>query len=373
MRIARVEAIPVLAPLPRVMRTAQDSKSDVGAVLVRVETDDGVTGWGEILGRWTPRSYATIVADLLAPRIVGRDPFDTEAIWAELASSLSGRGGGMLIEAIAGIDIALWDVMGRSLGIPIHRLLAGTGRTTLPAYASSIMVEDVPLTRSAAEALSATRFRAIKLKVGGDLEQDLGRVALVRSIVGPDVELYVDANWAYSVAEAVEFGRRALEWRVGWLEEPLPPNDREGYMELGRRSAIPIAAGESEYTAAGVRDLIASRSLAVVQPDVSRAGGITETRRIASLAGSFDIGFAPHVGFSGVVCLAATIQLAAATPNFWRLETMVIPNPLREALATAPLATAETLTEAGEVPVPIGPGLGIDLDFAAIERFRIQF
>ena len=142
-------------------------------------------------------------------------------------------------------------------------------------------------------------------------------------------------------------------------------------MRLGQESAVPIAAGESEYTAVGIRDLIASRSLAFAQPDVSRAGGITETRRIATLAQAFDVRFAPHVGFSGVVCLAATIQLAAAMPNFHVLEAMTIPNPLREELATVPIGTVDGLTDSGEVPVPDGPGLGIELDPDAIERYRI--
>jgi len=370
-RITVVEAIPLTAPLPRVMRTAQDVKTDVSLVLVRIETSDGIVGWGEVLGRWTPRSYASIVSDLLAPRLIGRDPFDAEALWASMNGSLSGRGGGMLVEAIAGVDIALWDVMARSLDVPIHRMLAGVGRASLRAYASSIMVDDVAETRAAAERFTATRFRSLKLKVGGDPKRDLERVSMVRSIIGPDVELLVDANWAYSVADAIEFGRRAAEHDIGWLEEPLPPHDREGYARVAKACPIPIAAGESEYTAVGMRDLIAGRSLAFAQPDVSRAGGITETRRIAALADAFDVRFAPHVGFSGVVCLAATIQLAAAVTNFHVLEAMTIPNPLREALSTTPLATAEQLTDAGEVPVPQGPGLGIDLDPAAIERYRI--
>jgi D-galactarolactone cycloisomerase len=370
-KIATVEAIPLTAPLPRVMRTAQDVKTDVSLVLVRIETDDGVVGWGEVLGRWTPRSYASIVSDLLAPRLIGRDPFDAEALWDDMNHSLSGRGGGMLVESIAGVDIALWDVMARSLGQPIHRLLAGVGRRSVRAYASSIMVDDVAETRAAAEGLASTRFRAVKLKVGGGLRRDLERVAIVRSILGPDIDLLVDANWSYSVDEALEFARRAAEHDVGWLEEPLPPHDREGYVRLGRESAIPIAAGESEYTAVGIRDLIASRSLAFAQPDVSRAGGITETRRIATLAHAFDVRFAPHVGFSGVVCLAATIQLAAAMPNFHVLEAMTIPNPLREELATMPIGTADGLTDTGEIPVPDGPGLGIELDPDAIQRYRI--
>jgi D-galactarolactone cycloisomerase len=371
MKVARVEAIPLLAPLPRVLRTAQDAKSNVAIVLVRIETDDGVVGWGEVIGRWTPKSYALIVSDLLAPRILGRDPFQVESLWAAMNDSLYGRGGGMLVEAIAGVDIALWDLMGRSLGVPIHRLLGGVGRQSLAAYASSIMVEGTDETRLAAEQLAASRFKAVKLKVAGELERDLERVALVRSILGSEIRLFVDVNWGYTVDEALEFGRRAARYDVDWLEEPLRPHDREGYVRLGERSEVPIAAGESEYTAVGLRDLIASRSLAYVQPDVTRAGGITETKRIAELAHVFDIAYAPHVGFSGAVCVAATIQLAAAAPNFHAIETMVIPNPLRESLTLEPIGSAAQLTDDGQIPVPLGPGLGIDLDLDAVERFRI--
>jgi L-alanine-DL-glutamate epimerase-like enolase superfamily enzyme len=371
LKIERVEAIPLMAPLPRVLRTAQDAKANVSLVLVRIETDDGVVGWGEVIGRWTPRSYASIVSDLLAPHLLGRDPFQAEALWAEMNDTLYGRGGGMLVEAIAGVDIALWDVMGRSLGVPIHRLLGGFGRKTLAAYASSIMVEGVEETRLAAERLATSKFTAVKLKVAGELEQDLERVALVRSILGPGIGLLVDVNWGYTVDEALEFGRRAAGYGIGWLEEPLRPHDREGYLRLGERSEVPIAAGESEYTAVGLRDLIASRSLSYVQPDVTRAGGITETRRIAQLAQVFDIRYAPHVGFSGAVCVAATIQLAAAAANFHAIETMVIPNPLREELALEAIGSAAQLTNDGQIPVPAGPGLGIDLDLEAIERYRI--
>jgi galactonate dehydratase len=188
--------------------------------------------------------------------------------------------------------------------------------------------------------------------------------------VGPDVRILVDANWAYTLAEAVDFGRRAAEYDVGWLEEPLHPNDREGYELLARSSPTPIAAGESEYTAVGMRDLIATRSLGFVQPDVARAGGLSETRRIGLVAEAFDVRFAPHIGFSGVVCLAATMQLAAAARNFDTLETMVIPNPLREELSVSPIGLESQLDRDGTLPIPDGPGIGIELDMQAIERYR---
>ena len=154
---------------------------------------------------------------------IGRDPFHAEALWAEMSDTLYGRGGGMLAEAIAGVDIALWDVMGRSLGVPIHRLLGGVGRETLSAYASSIMVEGMDETRLAAEQLAASKFRAVKLKVAGDLERDLERVALVRSILGPDTRLFVDVNWGYTVDEALAFGRSSRQIRHRMAGGAAPP------------------------------------------------------------------------------------------------------------------------------------------------------
>jgi galactonate dehydratase len=372
MRIKQVEAVPLLARLPTPQRTAQDYKVDVAMVLVRIETDDGIVGWGETLGRWTPKSYATIVDDLLAPRLVGRDPFDAGAIWDDMAGALSGRGGGMLVEAIAGVDIALWDVMGRALDQPIHRLLAGAGRQRLPAYASSIMVLPLDDTVRAAEELAGSRFRAVKLKVAASPAFEAERIRRVREVLGPDRELFLDGNWGYTLATATEMARRAAEYDVGWWEEPLHPNDHDGYQLLAKQSVLPLAAGESEYTAKGLRDLIASRTLSVVQPDIARAGGISESHRIAQLAEVFDVQFAPHIGFSGGICVAATIQLAAASRTFRAFELMTLPNPLREEILVEPVGEQAQLDEDGMLAVPTTPGIGAEVDLRAVERYRIR-
>src|SRR5690242_12793542 len=187
--ITSVEAIPLEAPLPRTLRTASDAKDRVSIVLVRLTDDAGRIGWGECMGRWTPLAYAQIVDDLLAPRVVGRDPFDAEAVWRDMRRSLYGRRSGMLLEAIAGVDTALWDLMGKATGQPVSNLLAGAGWHTLAAYASSIMVTDDAETVAEAERIAGLGFHALKLKVAGDPPADLRRVDAVQRVVGDGVGL----------------------------------------------------------------------------------------------------------------------------------------------------------------------------------------
>ncbi len=370
--ITKVEAIPLSAPLPETLRTASDAKDRVSIVLVRVQTDDGLVGHGECMGRWTPLAYARIIDDLFTPRLIGRDPFDAAAIWSDLSRSLYARTAGMLVEAIAGVDIALWDLMGQAAGLPVHKLLGGVGRTEVDAYGSSIMVTDEEASVRAAERIVSSGFTGLKLKVAGNPVRDLERVDAVRRAIGDGVSLFVDANWAYDLPTAILLGDALADRGVEWLEEPLVPEDNEGLRALASRTRIALACGESEFTADGFADLITSRSLAFVQPDVARAGGITETRRIATLADAHHVSYAPHVGFSGAVCVAATLHLCAAAPNFSVFEAMVIPNPLREELCEETPGDPSTLTATGALPVPQGPGLGIRIREDALERFLVR-
>jgi D-galactarolactone cycloisomerase len=369
--ITAVEALPLRAELPHTLRTASDAKDSVAMVLVRVHTDDGLVGYGECMGRWAPLAYARIIDDLFTPRLLGRDPFDAAAIWRDLSRSLYARTGGMLVEAIAGVDIALWDLMGKAAGLPVFKLLGGIGRSEVAAYASSIMVTDDETTLRDAERLASGGFSGLKLKVAGDPVRDLERVDAVRLTIGDDVKLFVDANWAYDLPTAARVGDALADRGVQWLEEPLVPEDHAGYQALAARTRIAIACGESEFTAAGLADLITSRSIGFVQPDVARAGGITETRRIATLADTCNVAFAPHVGFSGAVCVAATLHLCAAAPNFSVFEAMVIPNPLREELCVETPGDPRKLTPTGCLSVPEGPGLGIEIREDALERFLV--
>jgi galactonate dehydratase len=369
MKIADVIAHPLRAALPRAQRTSQGDWPSLDIVVVEVTTDSGLTGWGEVLGRSSAVAYAAIVERLLRPAIVGKDARDVAARWADMRRPLSGRAGGMQVEAIAGVDIALWDLLGKAAGMPLHRLLGGIGRARVFAYASSINWGDDARAEAETRDALARGFRSIKVKIGGPPSAAIRRAELVRRVAGDAIELSVDANWAFNLDEAVAVGDALAALGYSWFEEPLPPDDLAGYAALRAKTKVRLAAGESDFTVAHARDLVASRSVGVIQPDVARAGGVSETRRIADLAAAFHVAYCPHVGWSGAICAAASLQLAAYAPNFHAFECMVFDNPLREELLVARAGSFRDLRD-GLCDVPQGPGLGVEVDRAALARFR---
>jgi len=269
------------------------------------------------------------------------------------------------------VDIALWDIMGKAAGLPVHRLLGGVGRAEVFAYASSINWGDDARAEAETRDCLARGFRAIKVKIGQTPRAAIARAELVRKVAGPDIRLSVDANWAFDIDEATEVGEALAALGYWWFEEPIPPEDIEGYRLLRQRTKVRLAAGESDFVATQARDLLATRSVGVIQPDAARAGGITETRRIADLADAFHVAYAPHVGWSGALCAAASVQLAAAQPNFLVYECMVFDNPLREELLVSRVGSHRDLV-GGNVAVPQGPGLGVEVDRDALARFTVR-
>ena len=344
-------------------------RDEVIAFLVEIETDEGVVGWGECYG--PAAALKAVVDTMLAPRVIGRDPFDVGVTWEDLYNRVKDYGlTGLSVAGISGIDIALWDIMGKALGQPVHRLLGTCGRERVTAYASSISWGPLAIAEAQAEEAVRRGFPLIKVKIGAPVDAAIERMRVLTRLVNGRAKLCADANWAFDYDDALRLARALLDLDVHWLEEPIVPEDLDGYRRL--RAAVPIrlAAGESEFTAWGARDLIASRAVGVIQPDVARSGGITETRRIATLAHCFHVAYAPHMGFSGAVCAAASLHLAAAMPNFATFECMIFPNPLREELAiTRP--GDPSLLEGGALPVPEGPGLGIEIDRAALARLTV--
>lgn len=372
LRIAALRCHPLRVHLPRAQRTAQGDWASLDILVVEVETAGGVVGIGEGLARRSSPAYATMVDTVLAPLALGRNALDRRAIWKAMRGALTGRPGGQIVEAIAAIDIALWDIAGKVADLPIHALLGGMGRTRVPAYASSInWLDDETVEREVSVALAAG-FRQIKVKLGKPVDKAIARARFVRNLVPDDVLLCVDANWAYDVHEALQVGKALWDLGYDFFEEPIPPHDREGYAYLSRHLPIRLAAGESDAVASEVLGALQDRSLGLIQPDVARSGGITETWRIAELAAVYNIAYAPHVGWSGAICAAASLHLAAAAETFRIYECMVFDNPLRQALCR-PLVGDVLCLEDGMLAVPQTPGLGVTLDSDALREFRLEY
>jgi len=372
MRITEVRATPLAMPVEAGQhRTAWGEYTTIGIVLVEVRTDAGITGHGEGLARAAPQAYARVIEDLLAPRLLGQDPYEIERLWQAMFRVLSGRSGGMLMEALSAVDIALWDLMGRALGQPVHRLLGTMGRERVVVYASSISWNAEAVAEAQIEASVRQGYPMLKLKLGAPPERAIAWARRVRGMVPEHVRLCADANWAYDLDDAILVAKALADLGFVWLEEPLVPEDVQGYRALRATVPIRIAAGESEHTASVARELIAHRAVGVIQPDCTRAGGITETRRIAYLAHAFNVAYAPHVGGGGAVAAAANLHLAAAMPNFLTYEAMIFPSALRDELATPRVVDPGQISD-GTLPVPSGPGLGIEIDPEVVGRFRVE-
>jgi L-alanine-DL-glutamate epimerase-like enolase superfamily enzyme len=367
-RISEIIAHPLTQTLPRPTVTSWGKYTEVSICLVEVRTDAGITGVGEALARFSPKAYAELIETSLRPRLIGQNPTNITAHWHSMRRALSGRAGGMLIEAISGIDIALWDILGKVADMPIHRLLGGVGRTEVPCYAASVNWGGDELMDGELDRYLEKGFPRIKVKVAKPVKDACRRIERLRRRAGDEVGLCVDANWAYTLAEAIEVGRALSANGYFWFEEPLRPEDEDGYEALHRRCDTPLAAGESNYTLDQAKRPVANRTLAFLQPDVARSGGITETRRMAEFAAAHDVQYAPHIGMSGIICETASVHLAAAMPNLAAMECETDASPFKTWITGQPPGADRQKN--GMLPVPTGPGLGVEVDWDAVKRLR---
>jgi L-alanine-DL-glutamate epimerase-like enolase superfamily enzyme len=358
--IVAVEALVARVRLEVPWQIATGPLESMFATIVRVELANGVVGWGECLVRQAPSATKAVVDELLSSTVVSMDAWDVEGIWDRMYRTMRYRGHsrGFFLEAIAGVDTAIWDALGRSLGQPVWRLLHGEGRRSVPCYASSILLSDDPrVTVAEAERLAAAGWPAVKVKVGAGVDQDVRTIAMVRSAVGPAVDIMLDANGVYRADEAITLARKLSEFDIRWLEEPVPADDLHGYRALaGAHTGVPLAGGEAEYVPSGFLPFLQDRIYSVIQPDVARAGGITATRRIALLADAFNVRYAPHTGASAALCISASLHLAASMPNFMIHEHMYVHQPLQDLVGALPQPRN------GVIDVPSGPGLGVEVD-----------
>jgi len=382
MKITTVRATWLRAPIPAEHAHVSDfGRNDTfNMCLVEIETDTGLLGLGEakaaVGNLGTYAAMVTLIREEMGPAIVGRDPRDITGIWELLYNGSRARYAaregrtfptigrrGLALSAISGIDIACWDLLGRSVGQPVWRLLGGQYRDRIPAYASGGWAPVGAIGKQMTQYVERGH-RAVKLRVGlqdKSVDDSAARVREVRETLGPDVGIMVDAHGTWSVREAMRFARKVEDCDLAWFEEPVSSENLEGQAEVRASTDIPIAAGESEQTRFAFRDMIAARAVDVCQPDVAIAGGITETQRIAALAAAHDLTVAPHLWGSAIL-FAAGLHLAVSTPCVNLLEFSRGHNPLLN-----DLVEERVELEDGHVLAPAGPGLGLTLrrDFVA--------
>ena len=361
MKITEVKTYNLSYPLVEPFANARSWSKTRNAGIVEIRTDAGIIGWGE--GASTP-SQAAIDSCL-----IGKDPFDIEVIWETMHQGRSNAA------AISGVDIALWDIVGKALDQPVYRLLGGAFRNQIPAYATGLFKKDVPnITQTLmdeAKSYVDQGFSAMKMKVGFGEAYDVKNVAAVRKAIGDTIILAVDANCGYDVGTAIDVGQKIAENDLFWYEEPITTDDVEGYVEIRRSLNMRIAGGEGLQGRWGFRDLIQRRGYDIVQPDVSIAGGFTECRKIAAMASANHLRVLPHMWGSSIR-LAATLHWQATIPDAPQalnpvpslFEFDMTENGLRTDLAKVPIHAVD-----GYVSVPQEPGLGIEIDRAVLEKY----
>jgi D-galactarolactone cycloisomerase len=378
-KITQVRAHVLRSPLAQPFAFSQGWVASRGATLVEVQTDAGVTGWGEALcqGLQPPEIAASAISSALTPLLLGADPLEPEVLWHRMYHHTRDYGmKGALIGAISGVDIALWDICGKVRKEPVAKLLGGMFRTKVQAYATGFYrisgKGEAPRLARECDIHLKSGFRAMKIKLGFGVEDDL---EVMRALLDyrKSAEFMIDTNHAYGVADAIRLGRELedMGWRLRWYEEPVTQEDLDGYGEVRRALKTPIAGGENEYTVFGFKTLLEKRCLDIAQPDLCAAGGFSGCRHIVALAHAHGVQVNPHV-WGSAVGQAASLQIIAAIPaanhSLFALEPLLefdtSSHPFRERLTDAPLRQRD-----GRVEVPQKPGLGIEVNLKTVEEF----
>jgi L-alanine-DL-glutamate epimerase-like enolase superfamily enzyme len=291
------------------------------SIVVRITTDDGTIGWGETYGICAPRATCEIINDLLAPVTIGANPADVEAIWDELYGLMRVRGcsGGFHVDAIAAIDIALWDLYGKQRGMPIRDLLGTTVNATVPGYLSGLPCSKLAGRVALAVDNYAAGHRSFKFAAVVSHEGIVEEMAALRRALGADAQIMVDLHWKFTAAEALALIAQLAPYRPYFVEAPVKPEDQAGLAYVARESPVPIAAGEEWYTEYEVRNRLDTARIAVLQPEMGHTG-ITQFRRITRLAAEQGVAIAPHATIGTGLFLAASLQVSATLPHLWKHE-----------------------------------------------------
>lgn len=388
MKIERIDTFILKTPMGHEkFYSSQAGFPERNSMLVRLTTDDGLVGWGEG-GQYGPAEpVKTCIDSVLGPQLLAAESCQPGVVWENLyARTRDFAQKGPYIEAISALDIALWDLTGKALGASVSTLLGGQFRSRIRAYGTGGYYattdfdasRDLALLRDTVSGYADQGFGMLKMKIGLlPVADDARRVRAVRETLGDDFVLFADANHAYNSSSAIAMGRELEGAGFQFFEEPVPPEDREGYARVRSRLDIPLAGGEAEYTRYGFRDLIEGGCVDIIQPDLCVCGGISEFRQIVTLATTRNLRTIPHVWGSGIA-LASALQVCAALPAtpYTHVTVPVQNEPVVEFDRTRnalrdDLLVEEFVLEDGYLAVPEGPGLGVTVDMDVVERYRV--
>lgn len=344
--------------------------------IVKVTGEDGSYGWGEGYG---PAHLIKAGIEFFEPYVLNMDVIQNETIWQKMyLRSLDYARRGVFMASLSAIDVALWDLKGKILGYPVSVLLGGRKREYVRPYATGLYFTrggNLPQ-KFAEEAMRYKEegFQAIKMKVGLGLKRDIENIAMVRKSIGYNIDLMIDANHAFNLNEAIRFSDAAKEFQISWFEEPISPENYDGYAELREKSSIPIAGGECEYLQYGFLQLFQKRCIDIAQPDICAAGGLTEVKKIINMAHTFGVEVVPHTWGTGIALNAALHLISNMDVEPGRMyepELMLefdrTENPLRD-LLVEPCS----LCKGGKMAIPDAPGLGIDINPEYLEKFGLK-
>lgn len=373
MKITSLKAIPVTHT---VEQPTYLFEHPLNHLFVRVETDEGLIGYGEVCDSYGcnyPLSAQAIIDEALSPYLVGEDPLALERLIQKLRGWTRRRLGdqGIGIQAISGVEIALWDLLGKIKGKSVSAL-CGRLRDRIPIYASSTVLEEGPpeLHLKLLEPCLSRGVRAVKVRLGLDFRRDLKTLRAFRSLIGDDIQVMVDGGEHYTVRTALEIAHTLADLEIGFFEEPIPQNNREGIARLVEKSPVPIAYGEHLFLSQDFQDCLIHQRADVIQPDAAISGGISECRRIAALAETFGVPVVPHSA-AGPLALAANLHLSATLPNLWMLEYTFTFDRVWRAMLKEPILSPESIRD-GRLPVPEGPGLGVLVDEERLAQYPYQ-
>lgn len=372
MKITSIRAIPLSYRLPegKTVKMGIGSTTKRDTIIVKVETSEGVVGYGESHPGRGPGAVSNLINNTLAPMLLGMEATDTTGVWQRVhRMQLSSHGqGAAAAMGLSGIDMALWDIRGKAANMPLYKLLGGSKRR-MSAYAGGIALGFQPKESMAEEAQKyvARGYKAVKLRIGDTARDDIARVRHVRQVLGDEIDILTDANTAYTIADVRRVFPVLAEIQAGWLEEPFACNDFASYLQAAAiTKEVPIAAGENHFTRFEFAQMLEHGSVQVWQPDLSKTGGITEGLRIAAIASAWRIPLHAHSSATGLNH-AATLHFLASIENAGYFESCVSEyNPLRDMFGKV-----YEVGDDGCVEPPEGPGLGVTVDESVFEQFPL--